>query len=241
MIGKDVLTPQERAVLLELQRYHPGMTSASNKFALGNILVASGQITRVQLDSALLSQLASGRRLGEELIQAGHASKRQVEVGLLLQKKLIAYALVLATALVPLAPVMPSAQAAQRSAAMPVSAMVVTNAKMQTSYQTTQIQISVADVARGQVEVLAALRFSVATNKGAGYLLQFHPVGNIFESVHVGGLGNTVQLGADGGAIVQRGAQASNQTHELSFRFTLRPDTTPGTYPWPLLLSVRGL
>jgi hypothetical protein len=71
--------------------------------------------------------------------------------------------------------------------------------------------------------------------------MQFHPVGNLFESVHVDGLGNTVQLGADGGAIVQRGAQASNLTHELSFRFDLHPDTAPGTYPWPLLLSVRGL
>lgn len=149
--------------------------------------------------------------------------------------------ILVATCLVPLAPLMPSAQAAQRSAAMPVSAMVVANAKMQTSYQATQIEISAADVARGQVEVPAALRFSVATNKGAGYLMQFHPVGNIFESVHIGGLGNTVQLGADGGAIVQRGAQASNLTHELNFRFTLHPDTTPGIYPWPLLLSVRGL
>ena len=54
-------------------------------------------------------------------------------------------------------------------------------------------------------------------------------------------LGNTVQLGADGGAIVQRGPQAPDQTHELGFRFNLHPDTTPGSYPWPLMLSVRGL
>jgi hypothetical protein len=236
-----MLTPRERDVLLELQRYHAGMTPASNKFALGNILVASGKITRDQLNSALLNQRASGRRLGEELIQAGHASRGQVQRGLLLQKKFIAYALVLATALAPLAPILPSAQAAQSNAAMPVSAMVVANAKVQTRYQATQIEISAADVARGQVEVPAALRFSVTTNKGSAYLMQFHPVGNLFESVHVGGLGNTVQLGADGGAIVQRGAQASNQMHELSFRFNLHPGTTPGTYPWPLLLSVRAL
>ena len=236
-----MLTPRERNVLLTLQRHQGGVAPTPHKFALGNILVASGKITRVQLDSALLSQRASGRRLGEELIEAGHLSKKQVEVGLLLQKKFIAYALVLATGLLPLPPIMPSAQAAQRSAAMPVSAMVVANAKMLTSYQAKQIEISAADVARGQVEVPAALRFSVATNKGAGYLMQFHPVGNLFESVHVDGLGNAVQLGADGGVIVQRGPQAPNQTHELSFRFILHPDTPPGTYTWPLLLSVRGL
>jgi hypothetical protein len=85
------------------------------------------------------------------------------------------------------------------------------------------------------------LRFSVITNSRSGYLMQFHPVGNVFESVQVGGLGNIIQLGADGGAIVQRGPQTPNLEHELSFRFTLHPDTTSGTYPWPLLLSVRAL
>jgi hypothetical protein len=241
MIGEDMLTTRDRNVLLELQRYHVGMATSPNGFPLGNILVASGKITQSQLDSALLSQNASGRRLGEELIFAGHVSKGQVAVGLRLQKKFIAYALVLAAGLAPLSRVMPSAQAAQSSAAMQVSAMVIASAKLQTSYQAKQIEISAADVSRGQVEVLAASRFSVLTNKGSGYLMQLHPVGNLFQSVHVEGLGNAVQLGADGGAIVQRGPQASNLMHELSFRFILHPDTTPGTYPWPLLLSVRGL
>jgi hypothetical protein len=240
-----MLTPHERAVLLELQRQRGAKPPASTEFPLGNILVASGKITRGQLDNALLNQRESGRRLGEELICAGHASTRQVEVGLLMQKKLMAYALVLAAGLAPLAPMTLSAEAAQSSAAMPVSALVIASAKLQTSHQATQLVISAADVARGQVEAPAAMRFSVATNKGSGYLMQFHPVGNIFESVHVEGLGNTVQLGADGGAIVQRSPQAPNQLHdqprELSFRFILHPDTTPGTYPWPLLMSVRGI
>jgi hypothetical protein len=236
-----MLTPQERAVLLELQRDQAGTTPAPNKFALGNILVAGGQITRAQLERALRSQLASGRRLGEELVDAGLTSKRQVEKGLLLQKKFIAYALVLATGLLPLGPIMPGAQAAQRGAAMPVSAMVVANARLYTSYQAKNIEISAADVARGEVEVPAALRFSVATTKGSGYLMLFHSVGNLFDSVQIDGLSNAVQLGSDGGAIVQRGPQVQNQTHELSFRFSLHPDTAPGSYPWPLMLSVRGL
>jgi hypothetical protein len=237
-----MLTRQEKAVFHELRRPHGVAPPASNAFFLGNILVASGKITRDQLDSALRNQRASGRLLGEELIEAGHASKGQVEVGLLLQKKLIAYALAFATGMAPLAPMMPSAQAAQSSAALQVSAMVIANAKVQTSYRATQIEISAADVARGQVEVPAALRFSVATSKGTpGYLMQFHPVGNLFQSVQVDGLGDTIRLGADGGDIVQRDLQASNQTHELSFRFTLHPDTAPGNYPWPLLLSVRAL
>ena len=217
------------------------MATSQNRFFLGNILVASGKISQIQLDTALLSQHASGRRLGEELVFAGHVSQRQVEVGLRLQKKFIAYALALTTGLAPLFPVMSSAQAAQSSAAMQVSVRVVAIAKLQTGYQARQIEISAADVARGQVEVAAASRFSVLTHLGAGYLIQLDPIGHVFESVHVEGLGNAVQLGADGGAIVRRGPQASDLTHELSFRFILHPATRPGTYPWPLLLSVRGL
>jgi hypothetical protein len=236
-----MLTTRERDLLLKLQCRRNGMTPTANEFALGNILVASGKISRDQLDSALRSQRKSGLKLGEELIGSGHASRGQVEVGLLLQKKFIAYALVLASGFAPLSLIMPSAVAAESSAAIPVSVTVIANAKLQTIYQAKQIEISAADIARGQVDVPTASRYSVTTNKGVGYLMLFHPVGNVFESVHVQGLGNSVQLGADGGAIIRRIPQVLNQTSELSFRFILNPTTKPGIYPWPLLLSVRPL
>ena len=57
----------------------------------------------------------------------------------------------------------------------------------------------------------------------------------------IGGLGNAVSLGADGGAVVQRGPLPPTLTHELGFRFTLQADTVPGNYPWPLQLSVRPI
>jgi hypothetical protein len=160
---------------------------------------------------------------------------------LLLQQKFVAYTLSLAIGLAPLPSILPSALAAQSTAAMPVSVMVIASAELKTIYQAKQIEISAADVARGQVEVPAALRFSVATSEKAGYIMQFHPVGSVFKSVQVNGLDNTVQLGADGGSIIQRIPQASNQTRELGFRFILDPATTPGAYPWPLALSVRPL
>lgn len=244
LIAKAALTERERAVLLEFQRRQTGEMPASGDFALGNILVANGQITRAQLESALLGQASTGRRLGEELIRAGHASKGQIESGLLLQKKLAACALAITVGLAPLVAMVamvPAAEAAQTSAAIPVSVRVVANTRMRTIHQATQLRITGADVARGYVEAPAASRFLVATNSRSGYLLEFHPIGDVFESVHVGGLGNTIQLGADGGAIVQRGLQIPDLTHELSFRFTLRPGAQPGSYPWPLLLSVRTL
>lgn len=236
-----MLTQHEHDVVRELHRRRNGATPVLREFALGNILVADGQITPHQLECALRRQAATGRRLGEELIQAGHASRRQVEGGLALQRNLIAYALVAAVGLAPLEAITPSAEASQNSVAMTVSVRVVANAKIRVDQQATQLAISDADVARGYVDIAAGSRFSVATNSRSGYVMEFHPIGKLFQLVQVYGLGNTVQLGPDGGAIVQRGPLPPNLSHELSFRFVLDPDAQPGLYPWPLLLSVRPL
>lgn len=234
------LTQREKAVL-EFPRQQVDGTAISGKFALGNILVADGQITRAQLENALRGQASTGRRLGDELVEAGHASKVQIEGGLLLQKRLVAYALGVTVGLAPLTAYVPFAEAAQASAVLAVSATVIANARLQASHQLTQLRISPADIARGYVEAPAASRFSVATNSRSGYRIEFNPMGDFFESVQVAGLGKVVRLGADGGTIVQRGPLPPNLTHELSFRFTLRPNTLPGTYPWPLQLAVRVL
>jgi hypothetical protein len=241
LIESDMFTKRERDVVQKLRRPKASAEPVEDDFVLGGILVASGEITQDQLEGALLRQTATGRRLGEELIMSGHASHGQIENGLVLQRKLIAYALVATVGLGPISALMSPAEAGQSRAAMQVSVMVVANAKIQSSYQATQLKISEADVARGYVEIPGASRFSVATNSRTGYLMEFQPVGNIFQSVQVAGLGNAVQLGADGGAIVQRGPSSPALTHELSFRFTLAPNTSPGLYPWPLQLSVRAL
>jgi hypothetical protein len=241
LIEKGLLSEPERDVFLEFQRRQAGTGAVSGKLALGNLLVESGQITRAQLQSALLSLEVSGRRLGEELIEAGHVSRGQVERGLLLQKRLIAYALSVTVGLAPLTTLVPSAEAAQTRAAMAVSAVVIANARMQPAYQATQLKITEADVLRGHVEIPAASRFSVTTNSRSGYRVEFQPQGDFFESVSIAGLGNAVRLGADGGSIVMRGPLAPDLTHELSFRFSLRPGTLPGVYPWPLQMSVHAL
>lgn len=241
LINKGLLSRQEQDVALKFQRRQGRKPDAAGALSLGNILVTGCQISCEQLQLALHRQQRSGRRLGEELIAAGHASTTQVKRGLQLQHKLTGYALAVAIGLTPFVNWIPAAEAGQPSAAIPVSATVLAYAKMQTEHQTAQLTIGKADIARGYVEVSDALRFSVKTNSLSGYLLVFHPVGNLFESLQIDGLGTTVQLGSDGGDIVQRGAVTAQLSHTLSFRFNLSHNVTPGNYPWPLQLSVRGL
>lgn len=241
LINKGWLSPQEQDVALEFQRRQGGKPDAAGTLSLGNILVTGCQISREQLQLALHRQQRSGRRLGEELIAAGHASTSQVKRGLQLQLKLTGYALAVAIGLTPFVNWMPAAEAVQLNASIPVSVTVSAYAKMHMEHQTGQLTIGKADIARGYVEVSDALRFSVKTNSLSGYLLVFHPVGELFESLQIDGLGTTVQLGSDGGDIVRRGAATAPLSYTLSFRFNLNHNVTPGNYPWPLQLSVRGL
>ncbi len=241
LIGAMMFTQREQDVIRKLQQHKARAAPVAGEHALGNILVASGEITREQLAAALQRQRASGQRLGEELIQASITSKLQVDSGLLLQRKLSHFALAAVIGLAQMAMGLNAAQAAQKNAALSVSVRVVANAKLHSDYQATQLAISGTDLARGYIDIPAASRFSVASNSRSGYLMEFYPVGNLFASVQVSGLGSAVELGADGGAVVQRGLQPPKLTHELSFRFFLRPDTRAGLYPWPLLLSVRPL
>lgn len=240
-IEASVFNQCERDKVLGLGLSQEGSQPVADEFALGNILVASGDITPAQLEDGLRQQVTSGRRLGEELIKAGHLSKGQVDSGLVLQRNLLAYALAASVGLASVPSLVSSAEAAQKNAALSVTVTVIANAKVRTEYQAAQLTISAADVARGYTEIAAASRFAVLTNSRSGYLMEFNPVGNLFAAVEVAGLGKDVHLGADGGSVAQRGPTSPGMTHELSFRFTLRPEARPGDYPWPLQLSVRPL
>ncbi len=138
--------------------------SGPEQSRLGTILVANGYITRAQLEDALHRQRETKRLLGEELIHAGHATAEQINHGLWLQRKLIACALAVAVGVAPLGGLVSMVNAGQLAAAMPVSAVVLPQAKIHIVAQPAQLKITEADVSRGSVEVSAGSRFSVTTN-----------------------------------------------------------------------------
>jgi len=245
LVGMGLITQSERDVALVFQKRQAVAAPAEGKFRLGNILLTTGQITREQLDAALAQQKAHGGLLGNALIAAGHVTHKQVTHAILSQRSLVAMALIAAIALaLPLAPIVSLAEAGQASANLQVSAMVVANARMRTDYQAGQLAITENDIARGHIDVPAASRFSVTTNSRTGYVIELHPLGDIFQAVQIQGLhglAHTAQLGADGGTIIQRGPIAADTPQQLSYRFILSPGLQPGLYPWPLMLSVRAL
>ena len=99
----------------------------------------------------------------------------------------------------------PMAAAGQASAMLQVSAVVRATTKVQTDYQSMQLTITADDIQRGYVEVRDATRFSVHTNSRSGYTLSFYAVGELFQTVEIGGLQHHVGLGPDGGTAVDLG------------------------------------
>lgn len=81
-----MLTELQLKGLLDLQ--HNQELGTQSPLRLGELLIATGCITREQLDLALNKQTQTGKRLGEVLVAEGYLSRTQVNHGMRLQKML---------------------------------------------------------------------------------------------------------------------------------------------------------
>ncbi len=205
---------------------------------LGEILVAQGQITQEQLESALASQRDSGRRLGEELIKAGYVKRAVVSRALRIQRRVTFAAMCGTLAVSTIAPAVEAAQARNQIA---VSAVVPAQAIGQVVQQSSEITITDADIARGYVDVPAGSQLRVTSNNPAGYVIDFFTRLPIFRSVRVSNANGSADLGPEGGTIIERGQMGRNLPLNLAYRFMLTATAEPGTYAWPLALNVRPL
>jgi hypothetical protein len=123
---------------------------------------------------------------------------------------------------------------------MRVTARVLSFFRMQVDYQATALTVTPNDIARGYVEAPAATNFSVITNSQDGFVIDFQPRNELFDSAVITGLAQPVEIGAQGGTALYNVAHGRTTTHQLNYRFRLRPDVQPGSYGWPLQISVRS-
>jgi hypothetical protein len=124
------------------------------------------------------------------------------------------------------------------SATLTVSATVVARAVMSTEYQVPELVITPVDVARGYVDVARATRLTVRTNSANGYLLAFESSQPLFTDVQVSGAGEPASITGGNGWVLQPFA-GTTVAMDLSYRFHLAPGVAPGSYPWPIGVSVR--
>ena len=157
------------------------------------------------------------------------------------QDRLVSAALVAAVSLATGFPTQAEA-AGSITQTITVTARVAPWVKLNLEHQQMQLTVTPDDVARGYAEVSAASRFAVTTNNRAGYALIFQPHAAIFRSVEIHGLGVGVEIGAGGGTVIQSGAEngVARTLFELGYRFYLAEGVQPGSYFWPLSVSVSA-
>ncbi len=104
------------------------------------------------------------------------------------------------------------------------------------------IDVSANDIQRGYVDVNNPTQLDVQSNSRDGYVLNVLPVTNLFSQMQVRGLDSRIELGADGGAVVQRWSQNERRRMlSLTYRFVLAQGVQPGSYPFPVQFNITPL
>ncbi len=247
-LKKGLITAAELDVVLEFQRCQrlpPGETAS--RCRLGEILVASGRITKDQLQDALAAHKDSGKKIGEVLVEAGYVEPHHVEHALGIQKMLVAATLAAAIALstngvTPAAALAADASGGlQGSAKVLVSAVIRTHVNLKVIEQPHELVVTHADTLKGYVNAPSASLIEVKNNSRSGYLLAFAGLSGPFKEVFVEGLGNAAHITSDGGWVLQPDAGRAPVAIQLGYRFILSKDAQPGTYAWPLTVSASPL
>ncbi|MGZ8463878.1 MAG: hypothetical protein ACXWWT_13700 [Candidatus Deferrimicrobiaceae bacterium] len=247
LVRRGMLTKGQLDVVLAFQKCQAGEAPSSIRLRLGEILVTTGRITREQLEAVLARQKLTKKNIGDLLVESGAAEAHHVTYGLRLQEMLIAAALVAALSLAEAAGTQEIQRginpAATGSARVQVTAAVQSRATLRVLHQERILVVTPEDVARGYVEATAASRIEVRNNNRGGCLLVFEGIAGPdapFGRVSVQGLGRDVEIGP-GGGFVPHPYSPAPVTAELSYRFSLGRDARPGTYAWPLSVSVRPM
>lgn len=122
-----------------------------------------------------------------------------------------------------------------------VSATVLKHARLSMTGHPATLEVTAADVARGYVDVADAGQISIRSNSPR-YMLEFAVRDGFFRSIDVAGLGEAVMLGATGGVASRPAAgPAVSTTMRLRYRFMLAAAAHPGTYAWPMSVSITAL
>lgn len=125
---------------------------------------------------------------------------------------------------------------AAHSAQMHVSVEVIARTLLSIDSQPTTVSLTSADVARGYIDLPAAISFHVLSNARNGYSIEFQPVSGPFTQALVTWGTNTATVGSDASWMAQP-YQAGTTYGSMSVRLALAPGAAPGTYAWPLSIA----
>ncbi len=237
------LDPGELNVALEFQRRQAVKETVVGPLRLGEMMIAAGLITRTQMVASLLRQKLTGKKLGEDMVAEGIVRPHQIANMLQLQHRMVSAALATALALGSFS----MSSNTEANGYSPIESSKEIAVTRQVSLKVldylTDLTITAEDINRGYVEAPAALTAKINHNSPGGYMLVFENLGDFVHQTIVRGLGDEMQLDGKGGVVTQTlsATHTTETTVTMGFRFMLADHTRPGTYGWPMQMSVLPL
>ncbi|MEW6570922.1 MAG: hypothetical protein AB1390_07085 [Nitrospirota bacterium] len=225
----------------------PGITrqgpATPSGLRLGEILIATDQITPDQLRETLEAQRVSGKRIGDILVESGCLEPQQVSCALTLQKSLMTAVLLALLSVAPAADAVSNGclQQGADPTGLALNNKPQTLTFLRVIYQTSEIVITQADITRGYVDVPVAAKMEIQNNNLSGYLIVFGGLNGPFKEAAVEGLGKEIRITSAGGWIAEPYNGRDPFIIELSYKFILSENAYPGTYAWPLTISVSPI
>jgi hypothetical protein len=245
LVRLGLITRSELDAVLTFQQLQETEAATSGRLKLGEILVTTNQISRDHLEDALSRQQLSKKKIGDLLVKAGYVQPYQLSHGLNLQNKLLKAALVAVLSLAPLSAVQAAEPVHQDASSVSSETKIAEEIQRHTAlkvvHQTSELVITQADIIRGYIDIPAGANIEIQNNNLGGYMIFFKGIYTPFKEVLVKGLGGEVKINSNSGWITQPYNGRDPVMVELSYRFILSENAKPGTYAWPLTISVSPI
>jgi hypothetical protein len=180
---------------------------------------------------------SSAENIKIRMVEVGHVSSAGIEKAQGFQKKLVRAALIAVISLASVhASQVPDAVAGSFSTVVQVNAVVLARTQLKPLRQPAMLVVTEADVQRGYVEVIGASLYEIWNNDPAGCVLIIESSGFPFREAVVTVMGREFIINPTGGMIVT--PVRGRQQIALDYRFVLTNEAQPGSYGWPLFVSV---
>jgi hypothetical protein len=243
LVRLGLITRSELDAVLIFQQNQEPRAATSGRLKLGEILISTGKIARGHLEDALSRQKLSKKKIGDILVKEGYVRPDQISHGLKLQDKLLKATLVAVLSLVPLSGAQSSDLLQDAGSRGDITAFqeVQTHTALKVVFQTRELTITQTDILRGYVEIPIASHIEIKNENLGGYLVVFQGPNGPFKEIFVKGLGEEVQISSGGGWIAQPYNGRDPVMIKLGYRFILSENAKPGTYAWPLTISVSPI
>lgn len=133
----------------------------------------------------------------------------------------------------------PAAAARGESHRIGVSAMVMARMKLHLHDHPASLQVSAADLKRGFV-VVTGPRIEAGSNDRRSMTLQVRLAPGVASEVRIEGLASGIHAQGEQASVPLPPASPAEPARPVSYHITFAEHLQPGTYAWPIALSMHG-